>query len=104
MNEIDKIVELILGKKGCEQLITQIVKEYNEKGYNVNDFEYIMKSYFTAILIIGFSKKKVDIDKYCIHLINKPDINIDIKDFCNLYKDYINQVEKYKFDLLRKII
>ncbi len=99
-----KILELILGEEDCKELITKAVKEYNQGAYSLNNFEIIMDSYFVAILLIGFSKKKVEIDKYAIHLMNKPDINIDAKWFCEEYKKYIDKVEKYKFDLLRELI
>ena len=57
-----------------------------------------------SILVIGFSKKKVEIDKYDIHLSRKPNINIDVSKFCEDYKKYIDKVEQYKFNLLRRII
>lgn len=104
MQDVNAILDLIIGREKCEQLITQIVREYCKKGFNIDDFEYIRDAYFIVILIIGFSKKQVDIDKYNIHLIKKTDITVDIKDFCERYKKYIDEVEKCKFDLLRKII
>lgn len=99
-----KILELILGKEECDKIITQAVKEYHQKDYNLDNFEIIVESYFIAILLIGFSKKKLDIDKYAIHLVKESDITINTKEFCEKYKEYINNVEKYKFDLLRKLI
>lgn len=99
-----KILELILGKEECERIITQAVNEYHQKDYNLDDFEIIVESYFIAILVIGFSKKKLEIDKYAIHLVNESDININTKEFCEKYKKYIEEVEQYKFELLRKLI
>ncbi len=99
-----KILELIIGKEAFESIITKTAKKYNKGGYNINNFEIIIESYFIAILLIGFSKKKIDIDKYSIHFVNKPDININTKELCEEYKDVIDKIEYYKFDLLRKLI
>lgn len=99
-----KILELIIGKEECEKIITKTAKKYNKGGYSINNFEIIMESYFIAILLIGFSKKKVEIDKYSIHFVNKPDININTKEFCEEYKDEIDKIEDYKFNLLRRLI
>lgn len=103
-NNCRKILELILGKEQCCEIITKTVKEYVKGDYSLNNFEIIMESYFIIILIIGFSKKKINMDKYAIHIANKPDIYIDTRDFCQEYKKYIDNVEKYKFDLLRHLI
>ena len=99
-----KILELIMGQEDCDKLITKIAKRYNEETYTISNFEIIMQSYFIAILLMGFSKKKIDIDKYSIHFIDKPDISINVKEFCKEYKEEIEEVEEYKFDLLRKLI
>lgn len=99
-----KILELILGKEECDKIITQAVNEYHQKDYNLDDFEIIVESYFIAILLIGFSKKKLEIDKYDIHLGKESDININTKEFSKKYDKYIEKVEQYKFDLLRKLI
>ena len=53
------ILELIIGEKECKKIITKTAKKYNKGGYSLNNFETIMESYFIAILLIGFSKKKV---------------------------------------------
>ena len=98
------ILELIIGEKECKKIITKTAKKYNKGGYSLNNFEIIMESYFIAILLIGFSKKKVEIDKYSIHFVNKPDININTKEFCEEYKDEIDKIEDYKFNLLRRLI
>ena len=99
-----KILELIIGEEECKNIITKTAKKYNQGGYSLNNFEIIMESYFIAILLIGFSKKKVDIDKYSIHFLNKPDININTKELCEEYKEEIDKIEDYKFNLLRKLI
>lgn len=99
-----RILELIIGEEECKRIITKTAKKYNKGGYSLNNFEIIMESYFIAILLIGFSKKKVDIDKYSIHFVDKPDININTKEFCEEYKDEIDKIEDYKFNLLRKLI
>ncbi|MCI8999648.1 MAG: hypothetical protein HFJ26_01625 [Clostridia bacterium] len=99
-----KILELIIGKEECEKLITKIAKRYNEETYTISNFEIIMQSYFITILLMGFSKKKIDIDKYSIHFIDKPEININTTEFCKEYEEEIEKVEEYKFDLLRKLI
>lgn len=103
-NEINRVLELIIGTDEYNNLITDTVKEYNKKEYNIDDAELILKSYIIAILVVGFSKKQLDINKYSIHLIEKPIIEIDKKEFCKNYKRYINMVENYKFELLRKLM
>lgn len=104
VNNCKKILKLILGEEEYEEILTKTAKEYNKGNYSLDDFEIIIDSYFVAILLIGFSKKKIDIDKYVIKLVNKVDINISIKDFCEKYKKYINDIEEYKFELLRNLI
>lgn len=99
-----EILELIIGKEECEKIVTKIAKRYNEGIYTISNFEVIMQSYFIAILLMGFSKKKIDIDKYSIHFVDKPEININTKEFYEEYKEEIEKVEEYKFDLLRKLI
>lgn len=99
-----KILELIIGEEECKKIITKTAKKYNQGGYSLNNFEIIMESYFIAILLIGLSKKKVEIDKYSIHFVNKPDININTKELCEEYKDEIDKIENYKFNLLRRLI
>lgn len=99
-----RILELIIGEEECKRIITKTAQKYNKGGYSLNNFEIIMESYFIAILLIGFSKKKIDIDKYSIHFVNKPDININTKEFCEEYEEEIKKIEDYKFSLLRKLI
>ena len=101
---INKVLELIIGKEEYESVINKAAKEYQDGNYSLEHFEVILESYFIAILLIGFSKKKIDIDKYAIHLLNKPDIIIDTREFCENYKKYIDKVEDYKFRMLRELI
>ena len=98
------ILQLILGEEEYVELFSKAFKEYADGNCTVGDFEVIMEYYLKFILLIGFSKKKVEIDKYEIHLHRKPNINIDTNKFCEDYKKYIDKVEQYKFNLLRKII
>ncbi|HJJ12574.1 MAG TPA: hypothetical protein OIM48_04645 [Clostridiaceae bacterium] len=104
VNSCKNILKLILGEKEYREIITKTAKEYKKDNYSLDDFEIIIESYFVAILLIGFSKKAIDIDKYVIKLVDKVDINISIKDFCEKYKKYIDDVEEYKFELLRNLI
>ncbi|MFR2788082.1 MAG: hypothetical protein ACLTBX_04765 [Clostridia bacterium] len=104
VNSCKKILKLILGEKEYREIITKTAKEYKKDNYSLDDFEIIIESYFVAILLIGFSKKAIDIDKYVIKLVDKVNINISIKDFCEKYKKYIDDVEEYKFELLRNLI
>lgn len=103
-NKIGEILKLILGDEVYTQLITDTVREYNNTKLRINEVEPIIESYFIAILLIGFSKKQVNIDNYTIHLINKSNIKIDTNEFCKKYENYINTVENFKLDLLRQLL
>lgn len=100
-----QILRLIIGEEEEKKLITKSVKEYNKSGkYSIKDAESIIDSYMIAILLIGFSKKKIDMNKYAIHFVNKPEIEIDAKKFSEDYKSYIDKVEDFKFELMRKLL
>lgn len=99
------ILQLILGEEEYTEILARACKEYGEDDkYKISDFEVIIEYYLKTILLIGFSKKKVEIDKYEICLKRNPNITIDVNKFCKDYKKYIDKVEQYKFNLLRKII
>ena len=98
------ILQLILGADEYTEIFARAFNEYKDGNYKVGDLDVIIEHYLMSILVIGFSKKKVEIDKYDIHLNRKPNINIDANKFCEDYKKYIDKVEQYKFNLLRRII
>lgn len=98
------ILKLILGNKEYTQLITDTVREYKNMNWKLDDAELIIETYFMAILLIGFSKKQIQIDKYRIHLLNEVELEINTKEFCKKYEKYIDKVENYKFDLLRQLL
>lgn len=98
------ILQLILGADEYTEIFAKACKEYGDDKYKISDFEVIIEYYLKTILLIGFSKKKVEIDKYEICLKRNPNITIDVNKFCEDYKKYIDKVEQYKFNLLRRII
>ncbi len=102
--EYKEILKKILGEEMEQQLITQAAKEYQDEVDNIDDLDIILESYYIAIFLIGISKKKIEFEKYNIHFIDIPDINIKTKEFCSKYKKYIDKVENFKFGLFRKLI
>ena len=99
-----KIVELLIGKENFLQFITKIARDYRSDSLYIEDVELIVNAYSIAILLIGFTKKTVEIDEFKIKLDSNDDIPVNIKNFCENYKTYIQKIEESKFDLLRKII
>ena len=102
--QIKNILGLILGDKQYNELLNNVKNENNNSTLNSCDIDIIMESYIIAILVIGFSKKQVDIDKYKIHLKDNTDLKIDTKSFCKKYEKYISYVENFKLDLLRQLL
>lgn len=103
-NNIQRILKEIIGEAEYDNLISDIVNEYSDTDYELDVAEPIINSYIIAILLIGMSKKAVNIDNYNIHLINNENLKINTLDFCKDYSHYINKVENFKLDLLRKLL
>lgn len=99
-----QIVQSILGNENFKKLIHEVVEEYSDRNLFLKEIEPILETYCIAILLIGFSKKSVEIEKCKIALSNNENIFIKSEDVCKKYGDYIQKIEDSKFELLRKII
>lgn len=103
-SKVNSIIKLILGEEFYTRLITDIIREYGDTKLKIHEAEPILESYFKAILLIGFSKKKIEIDYYKIHLNSKQNIEINTKKFCRDYEAYINKIENFKIELLKQLL
>ena len=83
------ILQLILGADEYTEIFAKAFNEYKDGNYKVGDLDVIIEHY---------------LDKYEICLKRNPKITIDVNKFCEDYKKYIDKVEQYKFNLLRRII
>ena len=70
---------------------------------DMSDIEPILNACCTAILLIGISKKPVNIRSYIIHLSKERKIKINTEDLCRKFEKYIVNVENFKFKLLKEI-
>ena len=104
ISETMEILKTLLGEETLKKLITKISREYQEKITALEDVELITNAYTIAILLIGFSKKSVEIKKCKIELSENPKFEIDANCICKNYEEYINKIEEKKFELLREIV
>ena len=102
MEKIKIILKQILGESEYSNLVETIHEELNKN--NLNNDEIIVTTHLIVILLIGFSKKQVNIDYYYIHLLNNSEIKCNIKRLLKKYGNYINEIENFKINLLRQII
>jgi len=99
-----QIIQNLIGNEDFNELIHEVVEEYVDKSLPLKEIEPILETYCIAILLIGFSKKSVEIEKCKISLSNNKNIFIKSEDVCKKYGEYIQKIEDSKFELLRKII
>lgn len=101
--ELESILNIILGKDDYEKFVNETEKEYQRKA-EISDFDNILHSYFIAIFLIGISKKAIELDRYKIKPNKNLDIEIKTESFCKKYSKYIEKIEDFKFDLLRELL
>lgn len=100
MEEI--ILRLILGED-YTRFITEAVRYLKEdEKCKITDTPDIIKAMSIAILLIGFTKKPVNLEEYEIKL-RKRKIKVNTNDFCSVFKDYIEKVEEVKFNMVKDI-
>lgn len=99
-----QIIQNLIGNDNFNELIHEVIQEYVDKDLPLKEIEPILETYCIAILLIGFSKKPVEIEKCKIILSNNKNIFIKSEDLCEKFGEYIKQIEDSKFELLRKII
>lgn len=98
----ETILRLVL-KEDYNEFITDSVKYFKEdEDCKIYDIPDIIKAMSIATILIGLTKKPVNIDEYRIK-INKKMLKVNTKDFCNVFKKYIEKVEKTKIDMLNDI-
>lgn len=105
---VNKILKTILGEDDYNELTTKTLHYFcnrQECTFNedLNDIEPIMEACCIAILLIGISKKTVNIEEYRITLDKDRELKVGTKEFCFDFEKYIQEVEEYKIGLLRKI-
>lgn len=96
-------LKLIL-KEEYKDFITKAV-EYlkDDEECMIDDIPEIVKAVSIATILIGFTKKPVNLEEYKIKLENKS-IKVNTSDFCNEFKKYITKVETIKLNMLKDII
>lgn len=99
-----QIIQNLIGNEDFNELIHKVAEEYVDRNLPLKEIEPILETYCIAILLIGFSKKSVEIEKCKIALSNNKNIFIRSEDVCKKYGEYIKKIEDSKFELLRKII
>jgi len=107
-SDVNIMLKNIIGDDNYNNLIKELGYYFlEEPSCNLNntieDIEPILDYCCTAILLIGISKKPVNIDKYRIKLDDTREIIVDTQEFCNKFENYLQKVERFKFDLLKKI-
>lgn len=105
---VNKILKTILGEGNYNELTTKALHYFGDRQEctfheKLDDIEPIMESCCIAILLIGISKKPVNIEEYRITLAEDRELNVKTKEFCFDFEKYIQGVEEYKIGLLRKI-
>lgn len=102
MEEI--LMRLILDSDYTE-FITEAVRYFkDDEECMVYDTTDIIKGMSIATLLIGFTKKPVNLDEYEIKLRKrKKNLKVETKDFCKVFKKYIEKVEEIKLDMLNEI-
>lgn len=87
------------------EFITEALRYFKEDNEcKVYDSTDIIKGMTIATLLIGFTKKPVNLDEYEIKLRKrKKNLKVDTKDFCIVFKKYIEKVERIKLDMLKEI-
>ena len=100
MEEI--LLRLIL-KENYNDFVTKSVKYFkDDKECMITDVPDIIKAMSIATILIGFTKKPVNLDEYEVNLEDKT-IKVNTKDFCSVFKEYIQKVEEVKLDMLKDI-
>lgn len=97
-------MRLILDKDYTE-FMTEAIEYFKEdEECKINDLTDIIKGISIATLLIGLTKKPVRLNEYEIKLKNKrKKIKVNSKEFCIVFKKYIEKVEKVKLDMLKEI-
>lgn len=100
---MEEILMRLILEGDYKDFITEAVRYFKEdEECMVDDTPDIIKGMSIATLLIGFTKKPVNLDEYEIKL-KKKNIKVDTKDFCKVFKKYIEKIEKIKLDMLKEI-
>ena len=105
---INIIVKEILGEKIYRNLIEECAhdcEEFRESTIDkdLHDISPMLDSCCVAILMLGFSNKKFFLEKYKIMFDKKRIVEIQSRDFCIKFKEYIDKIEGFKIELLQQI-
>lgn len=86
-----------------EEFVKKNVEYFKEdEECMINDIPDIIKAMSIATILIGFTKKPVNLNEYKVKL-KKKNIKVNTKDFINVFKKYIDKVEDAKLDMLKDI-
>ncbi|MBE5806481.1 MAG: hypothetical protein E7313_07260 [Clostridiales bacterium] len=100
---MDEILLRIILEDDYKKFITDAVRYFkDDEECMVTDSTEIIKAMSIATILIGFTKKPVNLDEYNVKLKNR-NLKVNTKDFCIKFKEYIEKVEKVKLDMLKEI-
>lgn len=86
-----------------EEFVKKNVEYFKEdEECMIDDIPDIIKAMSIATILIGFTKKPVNLNEYKVKL-KKKNIKVNTKDFINVFKKYIDKVEDAKLDMLKDI-
>lgn len=105
---INIILKNILGKELYSELIAESAiyfAEHKETNLDksIEDIPAILEACCIALLLIGISKKPINIDEYIVNFEENRKTSIGTKEFCQVFKKYIDKVEEFKIDMLKRI-
>ena len=100
---MEEIITRLLLEEDYNEFISKIIEYFKEdKKCKIDDTPDIIKAMSIATILIGFTKKPVNLDEYEIKL-KKRKLKVDTEDFCKVFKKYIEKIEKIKLDMLNEI-
>ena len=99
--DIEQFLIMIIGKEEYELFISEIIRKHKEK-LSIKNYESIIYVYGILIFLIGMDKNAIKVDKIKLKMNDKTENEIKIKDLCKKYSKYIEKIEKYKYELLKK--
>ena len=99
--QYNKVLKLIIGDEVYNMFLNTLFKDIysNFPDIIVDNIEILLNTFSKIILSLSFNNEK-GLQTTKIKLIENTTININIEDFKIIYKNFIEEVKRFKEDLL----
>lgn len=101
-SNIEKFLNMILGKVEYELFISEVLREH-KKRLSMNNYEGVIYIYGILIFLIGMDRNAIKENKFEVRINKGMTVEIKIEEICKKYSKYIEKIKKYKVELLEEI-